>query len=340
MLKKLTFGSKAQIELLTDMCELIGEGMSMFEVATDLVRFGRGKQVEVGQAILDSVAQGKSVSDGLAKNFPDVAIQSIRAGEASQDIRGGMQNAIQAIESTSGVTTALLLSMAWPFMQSVVITAIVVGLSSQIFPILGDLVPRASWPMISRTFSDLVNGISDNWLMIIFTIGFSVYGLGYTLKNLTGSTRDALDAMPVFRQYRYVVASQVMFTVAAVLRSGHSMMSALDYAKRDASKYQVSKIEMIKRKVVESRSSSLGSLFDVNLLHDRELNRLKVLSSMSTGNAGRLQYSAESHTKVVSRQAGIAAGVLKVLAMCLGVFLLLMMLASILMLVMQARSSM
>ncbi len=338
-LNALLFSNKAKVEMLADMVELLGEGMSVREIAEDFEKYGKGAIKEIGQSMQRAVGDGRSVSSAFEGYFNDITVQTIYAGENNQDLKGGFVNAQQAITNTGGVLGVLIKSISGPLIQLAAISVIVVGLSGQIFPILGELVPSYMWAGISKNFYAFATFIGDSALRIVGGMFLFFYLLGLFMKHYAGPGREFFDKLPGFTQYRYIVAAQVMYTMASVLRAGGSLYDSLIYAGDGVGGYQKSKVGESKTLLEQAQSASVGDLLDIELLSERELNRLKVMASSQRGNAERLQRCAEAHSELMLSQIDVLAKFLKTFTMAASVFMLLGMMGAILMLVMQARSA-
>ncbi|MGR5347505.1 type II secretion system F family protein [Vibrio mediterranei] len=339
-LNKLFFTNSAKVEMLSDMAELLGEGMSVVDIAKDFERFGKGAVADLGRLMLGAVGQGRAVSTAFEGYFNEITVQTMLAGELSKDLRGGCINAQVAIQNTGGVAGTILKAVAGPLIQLFLITGVIVALSANIFPILSELIPQYMWPAISKSFHAFVTSISDNWQLVILSIFLVPYLFVLFLKNYTGPGRDLLDTLPGFSQFRYVVSAQVMYTMATVLRAGGSLAGAIEFAGKSTTRYQANRIALLQNRLGQAQSPAVGDIMDIGLLNERELNRLKVMASANRGNALRLQRAAEAHTLLIEKQMKVVSGTLRALAMASAVMILLSLLASILLLVMQARSAM
>ncbi|EGQ9284418.1 hypothetical protein F7U66_00925 [Vibrio parahaemolyticus] len=338
-LQKLIFTNASKVGLLEDMHELLSEGMSVVQIAEDFQRYGTGAVETIGTRMLEAVGNGQPVSTAFIGFFNEITVQTLLAGEVSQDLRGGCINAIQAINNTGGVIGLILKSVAFPLIQLFGITSIVVILSKNIFPILEGLIPIYLWPGVSKSFYDFVMYLNDNAFYLISCFFFTPFLAREFLNRYTGPGRDELDQLPIFIQFRYVVSAQIMYTMSIILRSGGSLLQAIEFAEKGVSPYQQKKVQAINDELELSKSASLGRLLDIGLLHDRQIGRLKVMANSSRGNAERLEKSAASHSSIIEFQVTIIARILKALVMAGSVLLLLGLLGSIMMLVMQARSA-
>ncbi|WP_199438334.1 hypothetical protein [Vibrio owensii] len=338
-LKKLFFTNSVKIGMLEDMHELLSEGMPVVEIAEDFKQYGSGAVSAIGEKMLEVIDLGQPVSTAFEGYMNEITVQTLLAGEVSQDLRGGCVNAIQSIRNTGGVIGLILKSVAFPVIQLFLITSAVVVLSKNIFPILEGLIPIYLWPSISKSFYDFVLFMSDNSLIIIATLIVSPYLMREFLARYVGPGRAEMDQLPGFAQFRYVVSAQVMYTMSIILRSGGSMVEAIKFAKKGVPRYQQSKIDLIDEKLGLSRSASLGEIMDVDLLDARQLDRLKVMASSGSGNAERLERCATAHSLIIESQVSIMARILKALVMAVAFLMLLGLLGAIMLLVMQARSA-
>ncbi|MGR5448580.1 type II secretion system F family protein [Vibrio sp. PNB22_3_1] len=336
---RIFFNDAGRISLLEDLLELLQEGMSIVEIAKDFERYGSGAVKSVGKRILESVGSGRSFSYAFEGYYNDITVQTLLAGELTQDIVGGCKNAIIAIQNTGGVVGQIIKALWVPVAQLVVIVTIVSALSMNIFPILEGLVPMYQWPSISKIFYSTVLWVTGNVTLLI-SFFFAVPILFRLLLRLyVGMGREFFDKLPIFSQFRYIVAAQVMFTMATILRSGGSLLEAVEFSERGGSRYQRKMVGLIMGKLNASRSPAIGEILDVGLLQDRQLARLKVLASAGDGNAARIQKSAQAHTAIIDGQIQAISSIFKSLVMAVTVIVLVGMLGAIMMLVLQARSS-
>ncbi|MEZ8987894.1 type II secretion system F family protein [Vibrio breoganii] len=340
LIAKLMMSSGQKIDLLADIEDLLKEGTSIVDVANDLVAFGAGAEKDIGQRILDQVGNGKSVAYAFEGYVSDIVVQTLLAGERAEDLAGGCKNAVTAIQNTGGVAGLIASSLGPPIALFLLIFGVVIALAANIFPTLEDMVPMNMWPGFSRNYYLFVSDVADNWMMYMgIAIATPILFISFC-RNGTGGIRELLDKVPFFAQYRYVIASQIMFTMSTLLRNGESMVDALRFCETGASRYQKWKVGQIKERMEESRSASIGSLLDIQLLHVRQLNRLRITGSLGGGNDERLFRAAENHTSMLSRQITAFGKTSKILVMACSVLLLLLLIGSIMLLVMTMRSAM
>ena len=323
------FSTEEKVTLLNDIAELVREDIPLKDIGEDFVKFGNANSRKLGESILGQVRKGKPVSHGLNKYFNPITLQALSSGESTQHFADGCINAARAIETTSGVRSKLLKAILPSLGMLLSILSILVVLADNIYPILSDVSPVHTWPQFAITFHNMVMGLKSNYILLMFIIIMTPILFSFTLRNLTGNIRTALDAFPIFTQYRYTVTAQMLFSLAVLLKSDVPLIESVQFLKKGASPYQLWKVQMILSKMQRSKGSSVAHLLDVGLLDERFMNRLKLLSRAGSGNARRLEVSALAHNNKFNYQLELVAKNTKTIVMAIGVISLLLFIGSI-----------
>jgi type II secretory pathway component PulF len=300
----LLFSAREKIDLCDTVALLLQDGLTIKQIAEDFIKYGTGNQKRVGQAMLSQMQAGQQISEGLKPFFGHLAMQAIQTSEKSKRLAEGFEQAKETLATTSGIGMRLLSMWKSELIQLVIFLALFVQMGNSAWPSLTKMVPPARWPSLATQLKGFSDWLAAYYLWAAIGVVAGIVVFNLVLRMLTGPVREALDGLPMFSQYRLAVASNTLYTMAMMLKTGASLKDSIARCKYGATRYQRWKVSLIERKFIDSRSSNLGELLDVGLLERRQVNRLILLSgggSRGTLNAQRLERSAQYHSSTLEK---------------------------------------
>jgi type II secretory pathway component PulF len=298
------FSAQDKIDICDTVALLLQDGLTIKQISEDFVKYGTVNQKRVGQAMLHQMQAGQQISEGLKPFFGHLAMQAIQTSEKSKRLAEGFEQAKETLTTTSGIGMRLLSMWKSELIQLVIFLALFVQMGNSAWPSLIRMVPPARWPALATGLKAFSDWLAAYYIVAAIGLIAGILVFNLMLRMLTGPVRDALDSLPMFSQYRLAVASNTLYTMAMMLKTGASLRDAIARCKYGATRYQCWKISLIEKRFVDSRSSNLGELLDVGLLERRQINRLILLSgggSRGTLNAKRLERSAQYHSSTLEK---------------------------------------
>ena len=195
------------------------------------------------ESVAANVEAGQSFSDalgGFPRAFPDLFVSMVRAGEAGGDLDGVLLQLADYLEAMEELRRRIKSAMTYPVVAFSMIILIAAGLIiwvvpqfAEIFGSFGKQLPAPTRILIAT--SELLR--SWRAAVIVGVLVAIIVGLKMYAKTPAGHYQlDALKLrMPVFGPLqRKVAISRFTRTLSTLIRSGVSILQALEIAERTA----------------------------------------------------------------------------------------------------------
>lgn len=112
--------------------------------------------------------------------------------------------------------------------------------------------------------------------------------------------RESLDNSIVFKQYRDLNAIAVLASVSSLMRAGVGINDCMSIIGQGSSRWLRAKIQKIKLKIASGKKN-YGDVFDVGLLGQVEIQRIKILSNSEDIPSVLMQSSIRQRRRLKNR---------------------------------------
>lgn len=195
---------------------------------------------QVLAAVRDDVRAGHRLGEALAahpKDFPDIYLALVDAGEQSGDLAQVLERLADYIESRGALRNKVLTAFIYPIIVTVVSIGIVIFLLSYVVPQVVGAFSQAhqTLPLLTRMML-AASEFTSNWGLLTAGILVALVAL-WRLRLRNPEARLAWDArvlrMPILGRYAQVVdVARFAATLAILTGSNVSLLTALDAARR------------------------------------------------------------------------------------------------------------
>ncbi|MFA0011962.1 hypothetical protein AB4391_01250 [Vibrio lentus] len=292
--------NKQQIRLLESIERLSEAGIHQKGIVMQLEKYGGKAFSPVALHCQQTLAQGKSLTDGLAPFVSEGALLALRAADNSGHFSKGIKEAIKVVSLGEASASLMIKAFAKPALGMVGMLTASAFISHFMFELLAVQYPRARWGIVSA----LADGFGQFWwssgplLLLVATL--VLIGVGVSLRRWTGAARARVDGLPVYKQYRQIQSTNLLTSIANQLSAGVGIREALDVAQSSASPYLQSHIYVMRERIRQGKTN-VGLVFDTGLLLGEELDSLKLLGE-STDAAITLGKSAMMHERSLTQE--------------------------------------
>ncbi len=280
---------------------------------------------EIIQSIQKNIEAGNSLADSFSKYpeiFSTLFTNMINVGEFSGNLDTMLERLASHIESYNALIKKVQSAMMYPIgvmlvagiVMAVIFTFVIPGFE-KIFSSMG-----SNLPLPTQFLIDVSNIFRSYSLYIIIGLGLSIFGLKKFLNTPKGIdfSEKAKSKMPVMGElYQKMILARFTKTLAILVKSGISILNALDIAGRTSGS---NKLEVIIATVKEdvSRGKKLAdALTDSNFFPPMAVNMIGV-GEEGGDLGGMLDKIAELYEKDVD---AVATGLLSLLEPAIIVFL-------------------
>lgn len=266
-------GGKVKLDDLVifsrQMATLVGAGIPLIQTLEILTgQVEREKFRAALRKIHSEVQSGAALSDSMLKYpqvFPSLFVQMVRAGEKSGSLEEILDRVASYLEKSSVLQKKVKSAMTYPAVVSIMAFLITFGMLAFVIPKFATIFDGlgAKLPAPTLFLINLSNFLAQTWWIILPAIFLAILGVKQLLK--VPSFRLKWDAavlrLPVFGPLLMKVAvSKFSRTLATLVRSGVSILPALDIVSKTAGNMRVEQMVTVVMVSVKKGESISGPL--------------------------------------------------------------------------------
>lgn len=278
-LAKLAFGQSVRLRFYAMMRDFVRDGIPVYDVLRDIENSSKKLRIFPHEVISDLMMSmrgrtgrvPRTLGESLKPWVDPVEAALIDAGEQSGQIATGLHEVTNLIAAQTKIRGAVIGSMIYPIVLLLLLGVFMWMVSSQIMPVMTEILPRDRWPIMGR----VLGWISDHsWWILGGLFGFillTVVAFVATVGRWTGPVRDVFDQyIPPWSISRQMRASMLLTSISMLMEAGVPVNSAVAQLHAIGSPWQRKHMERIQGRMrrgmseAESISGSEdgGSLFD------------------------------------------------------------------------------
>lgn len=292
------FNHKKQLKLLDNIYRLTAAGLKQRDIAEQITTYGSAIEKRIATEILTSIDSGHGFAEGLKNWIDRLSWQALIAGEQAGDLEAGLSNALLTLRTRSASSSVLAKALAKPIMGVSLILAASAGIAAGLFPKFSTMVPMNRWDSIT-VYAYEFGSFWQQWGItfgVIVTV--SLIAVSVSLPLLTGEIRNKLNNWPIYRQYRLIQTSSLLYSLGNLTAAKYGLLDSLSNIKQHASPFLTWHIDKMISQVHQGRIN-LGDILDTGLLNPSEQSTLKLLGQIGN-NSTILLRSAAIHNAIIT----------------------------------------
>jgi len=277
---KMQFGARQQADFISDLVKLLEDGVQIRAAMAFMADNTKPPKGLVAKSVLNALEAGDTLADGFVGWFPLEAVEAIRAGESSGDVRGSLRSVAASLEKRAGLAGLVASELSYPMVLLIQVTGILGYIGSKsvgIFQTMGEMLPRERWPEISITIESASEMVRHWWFVIPILLFGVVTLIRRSMRNYIGPFRERLDKMPLFSTYRRMVTSEFLGSLSLMMSNGVKIKTAISLLERNATPYLATHIARMRVRL-EQGTTNMGTVLDTGLLDDELMKRLELLA--------------------------------------------------------------
>lgn len=188
-------------------------------------------------------------------------IMLIKSGEQGGLIVEAMENAISTTEAAQTAIATIKSKLAYPIILFLILFGMAYLFATQIVPEFEKLSDPMTWPDDARSLYKISNVVREDYITIVMGIIFSMFGLSWSMKNVTGKPRDMLDKLPIFGMYRSFQSSLFLVSLASMMKSGVDLEYSLQQIRKRSPKYTKYELSKVVKRLDEGYEA--GEAFNI-----------------------------------------------------------------------------
>lgn len=272
-----TFSTPEQQAFLEDIAALLEDGVPVKEALEIYQKINTGVARKLAQAVLNRIAQGRHLADGLIGWYPAHIVEVIRAGEEGGALAKTLQVSAASLSKRENAFSALFSSLSYPFVVICAALGVSVFINHSIFNSFRTIRPTRFWPQNARTIVDVANFVQDWWWFLIIVVGLSIFLIVQIMRSYTGPGRNWLDRMPLFSLYRKIIGARFMELMGLLIGNGVVFKRALKIVEYRAQPYLSHHLLNMEYRL-GSGKENIADVLNTGLLEEADLARLRLVA--------------------------------------------------------------
>ncbi|MBP5352165.1 MAG: type II secretion system F family protein, partial [Alphaproteobacteria bacterium] len=241
--------NKARLKIYRKLASLMANRFSLMD-ALDLLYSsasdnGRKPYEPMAIAIVSwmkTLQNGLTFADALHGWAPGRERLMLSTGDVS-NLESALLNLIKVTEGSTKMIRPIIGAIAYPAFLAMMSVLILYAIGVYMVPPMQEAAPSVRWTGIAR---DLVN-VSE-WIQVYWPIAFSALPvvmlvIYLTIGIWTGKMRVVFDRFPPWSLYKIFIGISWLLAMAALIKGGTPVSSAMAALRRDANKYLREKID-------------------------------------------------------------------------------------------------
>lgn len=243
------FASKTRLKIYRKLASLMRNRFSLMN-ALEMLHDGLtngGKNPSEPMAIAlahwsRSLQGGQPFSDALKGWAPDRERLMLSVGDVS-DLESALLNLIKVTEGTTKMIRPMVGAITYPAFLFMMAILVIYGIGVYMVPPMIDAAPGTRWRGIARDLVDVSTWIQHNWLVAFLALPIVMIVIYATIGIWTGKIRALFDHLPPWSLYKIFAGISWLLALAALVKSGTPVSTALRALRKDASPYLMERID-------------------------------------------------------------------------------------------------
>ena len=281
------FSNKTRLKLYRKIASLMRNRFSLMD-ALDMLHDGAsngGKNP--GEPLAIAIAawgralnNGKTFSEALKGWAPDRERLMLSVGDVS-DLESALLNLIKVTEGTTKMIRPIVGAISYPAFLMLMAVLIIYAIGVYMVPPMIDAAPNVIWRGMAADLVNLSGWIKNNWIVAFASLPVTMAVIYFTISIWTGPIRVLFDKIPPWSLYKVFVGISWLLAMAALIKGGTPVSTALRALRRDATRYLRERID--KTLVYVNNGDNLGQALGKTKMEfpDKEVvDDLKIYSEL------------------------------------------------------------
>jgi type II secretory pathway component PulF len=189
-----------------------------------------------------SLQNGEPFSEALKGWAPARERLMLSVGDVS-DMESALDNLIKVAEGSSRMIGPLTSALGYPAFLMMMAVLIIYGIGVYMVPPMIDAAPNTIWSGTAKDLVAVSYWIADYWIIAFSSLPTVFIVIFFSLSRWTGKIRVMFDKFPPWSLYRVFTGVSWLLALAALVKAGTPVSSALRSLRGDASKYLRERID-------------------------------------------------------------------------------------------------
>jgi type II secretory pathway component PulF len=220
------------------------------------------------QDILALMDTGTRFERAISRWIPEEEQAIIES--SSKDVARACEVVTVFAENMMSIKSALVDALTYPIIMFVILIASLLGFSLYMIPMMEQLSPHSSWPVMAQNLYSLTSYVREHGTLLFGSFFALVVLSTYSMSRLTNPViRGLLDYLPPWNIYKPYVSTSFLIALSSLIKTGSSFNNSVHKMSETASPYLMFFLKRIARRLSAGNNfgdSLVVGLFKGNLL--------------------------------------------------------------------------
>lgn len=255
---------------------------------------------------LGRMDQGEPFHSAIADEVPAQERVLIACGSMSDDLAGGIDQAIGATNGIRKIQAVLRNGLAQPIFLMLIVCLMLIGFAKYMAPDFAKMLPESQWVGYSGALLKSSKYIDGYWPYMAGILAIMIVIFLRSLTRWTGPTRHKVDKFFPYSIYRSYNSSSFLIALSGLLKSGVPIDGALRRIMDNSSSWM--RWHIRKMLINMERGEDPGRAMDTGLIDDDTTDQLYIYAKSADFSAALKdlgEQAIESGIDSISKQTAI-----------------------------------
>ena len=241
--------NKVRLKLYRKLASLMANRFSLMDALELLYRGAsdNGKKPYEPMAIaivswMKVLQNGLTFADALKGWAPGRERLMLSTGDVS-NLESALLNLIKVTEGSTKMIRPIIGAVAYPTFLIMMSVVILYCIGVYLVPPMLEAAPGIIWKGTAGDLVDVSEWIQEYWLIAFASVPIVIFLIYITIGIWTGSLRIVFDRMPPWSLYKIFIGVSWLLAMAALIKGGTPVSSAMSALRRDANAYLRERID-------------------------------------------------------------------------------------------------
>ena len=241
--------NKTRLKIYRKLASLMANRFSLMD-GLDLLYQGasdNGKNPYEPMAIaitswMKTLQNGLTFADALSGWAPARERLMLSTGDVS-NLESALHNLIKVTEGSTKMIRPIISAIAYPSFLSMMSVLILYAIGVYMVPPMLEAAPDTRWTGIAADLVGVSEWIQEYWIIAFSALPVTMVVIYATIGIWVGKTRVIFDRMPPWSLYKIFVGISWLLAMAALIKGGTPVSSAMSALRRDSNNYLKERID-------------------------------------------------------------------------------------------------
>lgn len=313
-LDRALFSAKEKQAFLEDLATLIEDGVPANKAVEVMGRLQEKENAtkRLIDSILQKIAQGRSIADGMVGWLPQHIVELIRAGETGGTLGQNIRVAAETLGRSNSTMAGLFSALTYPIVVLITGVVVLIYMNGSIFEQFQSIKPLSQWPAQGQQLVAIANFFTNYWWAAIAAFVLGGYIIAKILKNVIGPVREQIDKVPLLKIYRIATAARFMETLGLLISNGVVFKQSLKIMQSQASPYLAWHLMLMERRLSRGQAN-IAMVLDTGMVSRADVIRLMAIADAKGFEHALVRLgrqAADDSAKVIGKLGKILGGIL------------------------------